>query len=452
MIHRMLRYREGWEWHMLTHSRTDAAAGSRGGRPDERSAPRPDTALSEGTGGFFPDPGALLEVKRKLPFCSDWLDAAITRTDNHITVTENAEAHPVLHGTLMIQLSDDDEDVMPLHFWLSGSMVITLQTDLRFSIRLQQQPWEDKLERCHNAPEAFSIMLASTLDSFHSGLDKFEKRLGHLEESMRSYNRSDLMETIFARRYELLHWSHHYIAVKELQGALKEAFLNSLPEMPGYLRLHYRLERLGGVISHYADEIDTLISMDEAISSFRGNDIMKTLTIFTVLFMPATIVGALWGMNIDKLPWSSGKWSFVIMCGAILALMLVIYLWLWRKGWTGDILLGRRKKLQAAAGAKTTGKGRRVPAVGADGKEQRLWELNTPAAVHSGPAGKRPAAASLAHPPLEGLPSRKHRKPSVKYEHHAYSEGLAEPASLNRESRLDSDSGKLPLSRSRKTT
>ncbi|WP_181438753.1 magnesium transporter CorA family protein [Paenibacillus sambharensis] len=452
MIHRMLRYREGWEWHMLTHSRTDAAAGSRGGRPDDRSASRTITAQGGEAGNQLPDSSALLDIKRKFPFCSDWLDAAIVRTDNHITVTENEEGHPVLHGTLMIQLSDNDEDVMPLHFWLSAARIITLQTDLRFSIRLQQQPWEDKLERSQSAPEAFSVMLASTLDSFHSGLDEFEKRLGHLEESMRSYNRSDLMETIFARRYELLHWSHHYIAVKELQGALKEAFLNALPETPGYLRLHYRLERLGGVISHYAGEIDTLISMDDAISSFRGNDIMKTLTIFTVLFMPATIVGALWGMNVDKLPWTSGQWSFVILCGAVLACMLLIYLWLWRKGWTGDILLGRRKKLQAAAAGKT-GRSRRDTAFETHELRQRELELKyATSADYPNAAARSGTAHSSAAIHEDGLPSRKHRLPSIKYSHNAYSQGITDSASLDLDKRLDSDSGKLPLSRSRKTT
>src|SRR5690606_24328013 len=129
-------------------------------------------------------------------------------------------------------------------------------------------------------------------------------RLRELEQSMRYRNRSDLLNMIVARRYELLHWSHHYIAVKELEGSLKEAFMDKLLDSDGYHKLAYRLERVSAVLEHYAGEIDTLIAMDEAITTFRGNDIMKTLTICTVLFMPATVVGALWGMNLTPLPWA----------------------------------------------------------------------------------------------------------------------------------------------------
>jgi hypothetical protein len=86
--------------------------------------------------------------------------------------------------------------------------------------------------------------------------------------------------------------------------------------------------------------------MDDAISSFRGNDIMKTLTIFTVLFLPATVIGALWGMNFQFLPWSKQDWGFGVMCGGIGIITVGIYFWLWRKGWTGDLLVKKRQKLK----------------------------------------------------------------------------------------------------------
>jgi Mg2+ and Co2+ transporter CorA len=185
-------------------------------------------------------------------------------------------------------------------------------------------------------------MLSIILETFHAGLDGFETRLGELESTMRKENRTGLIDVIFERRYELLHWSHLFIPVRELHGAAKEAFMTELTDTEGFKRITHKLERIDALLKHYALEIDTLISMDDAISSFRGNDIMKTLTIFTVLFLPASIAGAIWGSNFVYLPLKEYKWGFTGMIIVTAVITAIIYIWLWKKGWTGDLLNGRK--------------------------------------------------------------------------------------------------------------
>ncbi|EXX85152.1 magnesium transporter [Paenibacillus darwinianus] len=322
MNHHMLRFPEGWEWHLLSRNRTDAD---------------------------------LPDCKKMFPLCADWLDASEERLTDHISVTELPGGEAAVHGTLMIPLSDDEQDVGPFHFWLSAQRLVTNQQDMRFSLRLQLAPWEDKLERSGSAPEAFTVMLSCALESFHDGLDAFEKRLESLEESMRLRHRADQMELIFSRRYELLHWSHHYIAVKELEAALKEAFMGSLTESEGYRKLVYKLQRIETLIMHYGAEIDTLISMDDAVYALRGNDIMRTLTFFITLVAPAAVAGTLWGTNFRRIPWAAEPWGFAVPGGIVLAITFFIYLWLRRRGVTGAALHTRqeeRRQRSAKAAAR----------------------------------------------------------------------------------------------------
>lgn len=250
----------------------------------------------------------------------------------------------VLYGTLMFQISDDQADVQPFHFWLTEQLLITIHEDVRLPLRLQSYEHETKLSSCETAPEALFNMISIVLDTFQTGLDGFEKRLGELETTMRKENRTGLIDVIFERRYDLLHWSHLFIPVREVHGAATEAFMEELTEKDSFKRMTHKLERIDALLKHYALEIDTLISMDDAISNFRGNDIMKTLTIFTVLFLPATIIGGIWGVNFDNLPFKNYKWSFGIMLSVIFIITLIMYIWLWKKGWTGDLLNGRSPK------------------------------------------------------------------------------------------------------------
>ncbi|UVI31139.1 magnesium transporter CorA family protein [Paenibacillus spongiae] len=373
MMHRMLRFPSQWEWHVLHNQRPEpirlgrrrqsaansqppAAHAQTGYRMNEIATPL-QHAANESTGGedidIPQDPSEVRDAfKRAHPELIHWLHESEDCNHNHISVSELPGGEPVMYGTLLFQASNDQQDIIPLHFWMTRKKLVTLQTDLRLSVRLQADPWKEKLDRCQSSPEAFFIMISCILENFHAGLDGFEKRLGELEEIMRYRNRTGLMNTIFERRYDLLHWNHLFIPIREIQGAAKEAFLETLSNQEDFKRIEHKLDRIESLLVHYAMEIDTLLTMDDAISTFRGNDIMKTLTIFTALFTPATVVGALWGMNFTRLPWTMEPWGFVAMCLVVIVATLIIYWWLWNKGWTGDLLKGKQAHAASALPSK----------------------------------------------------------------------------------------------------
>ncbi|WP_424767948.1 magnesium transporter CorA family protein [Paenibacillus sp. sgz302251] len=348
MSHRMLRFPAGWEWHVLQQdepqtvkqeslpsrkeilNKSDDARGEMKALHAASSMKLAAVRLQEN------------ELKRLFPACASWIDECAGRHSNHISVGEGPDTEPLLYGTLMFQVTEEQSDVQPFHFWIEQKRLITMHHDIRLAVRLQAPQYTPKLNECSSAAEGFFVMLGIILDTFHAGLDGFEARLGELESTMRKENRTGLIDEIFERRYDLLHWSHLFIPVREVHGAAKEAFMEELTETDSFKRITHKLERIDELLRHYALEIDTLISMDDAISNFRGNDIMKTLTIFTVLFLPATVIGAIWGVNFEILPWKDNKWGFTSMTTGIFIITVIIYIWLWKKGWTGDLLNGRR--------------------------------------------------------------------------------------------------------------
>ncbi|MDQ8738494.1 magnesium transporter CorA family protein [Paenibacillus sp. LHD-38] len=363
MIHRMLRYPAGWEWHVLQQarqqpprneplpSRKDAQKHTNASREEQRAV-KAITRKEQDAAEQHTD-----ELKHLFPECASWIDECSGRRTNMISVGDASHSKKLLFGTLMFQITDDQADVQPFHFWLTEDRLLTMHEDMRLPLRLQSAQHTSKLDSCATAPEAFFIMLSIVLDTFHAGLDGFETRLGELETTMRQENRTGLIDIIFERRYELLHWSHLFIPIREVHSAAKEAFMNDLTDVDSFQRITHKLERIDALLKHYALEIDTLISMDDAISNFRGNDIMKTLTIFTVLFLPATIIGSIWGVNFEILPFKDYKWSFAAMIAVISIITLFMYIWLWKKGWTGDLLNGRTpNEIIAPDGSSARGK------------------------------------------------------------------------------------------------
>ncbi|HIW32559.1 MAG TPA: magnesium transporter CorA family protein [Candidatus Paenibacillus intestinavium] len=331
MIHRNLRYMMGWEWNVLQLQHKPVIHEPR---------PKFQSNINNNNKRFSNEKYELMQT---YPEVSQWIEASYNRTTNNI-VLQHAEQHGVIvQGTILIQLSEDSKDTTPFHFWFSSNKLFTMQTDTRIPLRLQNLDHASLYDQCHSAPEAFFCMIGILLESLDTGLDQFEERLGQLETDMRERNRKDLLDDIIERRYELLHFSHLYLPVRELEGLAKEAFLDILTASTSYVRMQHRFERIDNLLNHYAMEIDTLISVDDALSNFRGNEIIRILTIFTVICLPITLFGAIWGSNFITLPFKDDPLGFIYTFGAIMLITSFIYFLLWRQGWTGDILMHRKK-------------------------------------------------------------------------------------------------------------
>jgi len=79
--------------------------------------------------------------------------------------------------------------------------------------------------------------------------------------------------------------------------------------------------------------VDTYLS----IINNRMNDIMKTLTVITTLFMPISFVASFFGMNFFGPVASLNDWTntpaFLIMLGITIMTPMAMFLWIRRRGW-----------------------------------------------------------------------------------------------------------------------
>jgi magnesium transporter len=63
------------------------------------------------------------------------------------------------------------------------------------------------------------------------------------------------------------------------------------------------------------------------------NDVMKTLAIVTTVMAPATVIGGIFGMNFDIIPYAHQQWGFYATVLAMIVIPIVMILWFKRRGW-----------------------------------------------------------------------------------------------------------------------
>ena len=81
---------------------------------------------------------------------------------------------------------------------------------------------------------------------------------------------------------------------------------------------------------------DMMINMHDLYLNnvnLRMNEVMKVMAIVTCLLAPATVIGGIFGMNFETIPWLHNPYGFF---GAVVVMLVipVVMLWIFRKrGW-----------------------------------------------------------------------------------------------------------------------
>ena len=86
------------------------------------------------------------------------------------------------------------------------------------------------------------------------------------------------------------------------------------------------------MLENYKEVVVGLEETNESVLSHRVNDILRVLTVISVLLLPLTLLASIMGMNV-RVPGQGAIGAFWIVLGAMLA-MFVTLLWLFRRrGW-----------------------------------------------------------------------------------------------------------------------
>jgi len=87
------------------------------------------------------------------------------------------------------------------------------------------------------------------------------------------------------------------------------------------------------ILAAQRETIDALHATNESLISFRLNQVMKTLTIFSVIVFPLTLLAAIFGMNAVDMPLVNSRYGFWYIVTIMLVGTIGMFTYFKRKGW-----------------------------------------------------------------------------------------------------------------------
>jgi magnesium transporter len=263
---------------------------------------------------------------------------------DHFTLSDEDKAGNVtfigsLPITITKRLETDD-----IHFILKKEKLITAGLSPSIFEWFHDQEFEYRTAQCKSPIDGFLFIINEILDRYIIDLYPSFKHIKLMHRKIEEDKTTEHLSQLIDYRHKLIRWENILIPYEEFLLTLRAALGENITNTLEYEKVHARVQKIFKLIQHYNGTINKLMSLDDTLVEYRGNEIMKTLTVFTVITAPITALGALWGMNFKYMPELNEKYGYPLALSIILISSAVIFFWLHKKGWTRNILKGKKDR------------------------------------------------------------------------------------------------------------
>jgi len=178
-------------------------------------------------------------------------------------------------------------------------------------------------------------VLDRLVDSYEPILDHLQEVIDELEERATLQPTPDVLNAIAHRKRELLNLRRVVGPQREVIAQLTRGEVPFVRESTRvYLRdVQDHLFRVVEMVELYRDLVTGARDIYLASISNNLNQIMKTLTIISVIALPMTVVTGFFGMNFESIPGLHSRTGFWITVAAMAALVTTMLLFFRHKRW-----------------------------------------------------------------------------------------------------------------------
>ncbi|MDX1952951.1 MAG: magnesium/cobalt transporter CorA [Verrucomicrobiota bacterium] len=224
-----------------------------------------------------------------------------------------------------------------LNFYLGKNFLVTYHDVPMRSI-------QNTTDRCvrttltARAPDRVAhVLLDSIVENYKPALDELSIEIAELEDEALQHPDKKTLNRILQIKKEVLH-------LRQIMGPQREVlarfargeFKLIRPHMvPYYRNVYDGLFQIGELAQSYTDSLTGILQVYLNMSSNQTGEVVKLLTMITVITTPAMMIGTWYGMNFQNMPELGWRYGYLICVLVTLFSTGATYWYFRRKGWLG---------------------------------------------------------------------------------------------------------------------
>ncbi len=258
--------------------------------------------------------------------------------------TKLEEYHDTLFFNIKSLLPEEDStniNVEQISFLLKNGVLVSFQekrsdffTHIRERIRTHSGIVRDK-----KADYLLFLLLDAIMENFYITIESEEDRVEELINLSKTSTNPQILEQIEKHRDNYNFLKRSIIPLRDSLYSIKsikdDNVFNAI-EQDNYSffeRLHQKSLELLEQIEYDLITLDSASNFYFSTQNHKMNEVMKTLTVVSVFFMPLTFIVGVYGMNFDNMPELHWKYGYFIILGCMFLLLLGMIYYFKRKNW-----------------------------------------------------------------------------------------------------------------------
>jgi magnesium transporter len=245
----------------------------------------------------------------------------------------------VVH-TVVYDEEHQDVDTLELDIFIGKNYLVT-HHDL--PIEAVNRVWEaqqrdDRILK-NGADHLLYRLMDEIVTSFMPVVEKLDLSLDQIEDEIFGKSTPGTLEKLFSIKRSVLYLRRILAPQREALNKLARDEYEAIDERD---RIYFRdvydhLVRMYDIIESVRDLVSGALDSYLSVTNNRLNDVMKTLTIITTLFMPISFIASFFGMNFFQPAYPLSAWTggpaFLITMLVIVLTPVTMFLWMRRRRW-----------------------------------------------------------------------------------------------------------------------
>lgn len=173
----------------------------------------------------------------------------------------------------------------------------------------------------------FYLILEAVLESYYTAYESIVDQNQILKDFEKVKARPEFVASVEKSKADLFH-------IRKVANSLKEALTRLEKYDFEWLNTKYLVELkeqvglLNDDINFNIQQLESSINLVINIQNNKMNEVMRTLTIFSVLFIPLTFVAGIYGMNFENMPETKTDYGYFVLLSimALIATFTIFYI------------------------------------------------------------------------------------------------------------------------------
>ena len=225
-----------------------------------------------------------------------------------------------------------------ISIFLGKDYVISFQEDAKKDVF---NPLRDRLKvntskiRQRTADYLCYTMLDLIVDHYFVVMEKLGEQMEEVEEEVARGNNPRSLARITRLRKELIILKRNFSPVRELVNNFLRSDSDLLDDRTSkyFKDVYDHIVQAIDLVENYRDIIVSMQDLHINNVNLRMNEVMKVMAIVTCLLAPATVIGGIFGMNFDTIPYLHNEYGFWIAVIAMLAFPVLMIIMFRKRGW-----------------------------------------------------------------------------------------------------------------------